>query len=292
MDRGDHGSGFPESPYRRMAELAVAVLHERDPGRLRSLVIAELLTACGGDFVVPKAEHWDDRSGSVRFWTADGPQAPCVDEETLARIRKGHPFSDFYASATDRAPSTAGGIAARNRRPGRAVAPLGAEHVLAIPLPESTGPVRGYLVYRSGPDFTGRHLAYAHSVQPLLAGIDRHFALLRSAPGAPVSPEGGPAVTGPAIAYGLTPREAAVLVLLSEALTAHAIGRRLGISVRTVHKHVGNVYRKLGTGDRLTTVLRAQARGLLPTPARGVPEASGNAGHRGDRAGRPTGPPG
>ncbi|MGW3069074.1 response regulator transcription factor [Streptomyces sp. NPDC001130] len=42
--------------------------------------------------------------------------------------------------------------------------------------------------------------------------------------------------------------------------------RRLGISVRTVHKHVENIYRKLGTRDRLGTVLRAQRLGLVPAP--------------------------
>jgi hypothetical protein len=43
-----------------------------------------------------------------------------------------------------------------------------------------------------------------------------------------------------------------------------ARGRRLGIATGTVQKHLENSYRKLGAGDRLTSVLRAQALGLLP----------------------------
>lgn len=62
----------------------------------------------------------------------------------------------------------------------------------------------------------------------------------------------------------LTGRELTVLHLLAEGLTAEAIGRRLAISTRTVHKHLEHVYAKFGTGDRLTTVLRAQHAGLLP----------------------------
>ena len=62
----------------------------------------------------------------------------------------------------------------------------------------------------------------------------------------------------------LTGRELTVLPLLAEGLTAAAIGRRLGISTRTVHKHLEHVYAKLGTADRLTTVLRARQMGLLP----------------------------
>ncbi|MFI5495117.1 helix-turn-helix transcriptional regulator [Actinoplanes sp. NPDC051859] len=62
----------------------------------------------------------------------------------------------------------------------------------------------------------------------------------------------------------LTPRELDVLALLAESLTAAAIGRRLGISTGTVHKHLAALYRKLGTSDRLATVLRARTLGLLP----------------------------
>lgn len=65
----------------------------------------------------------------------------------------------------------------------------------------------------------------------------------------------------------LTGREAAVLDLLARGLTAAAIGRRLGISTRTVHRHQGHLYRKLGVSDRLVAVLRAQALGLLGPPA-------------------------
>ena len=69
----------------------------------------------------------------------------------------------------------------------------------------------------------------------------------------------------------LTGRELEVLGWLGDGLTATAIGRRLGISTRTVHKHLEHVYSKLGTEDRLTTVLRAQRSGLLPHGTSRVP---------------------
>ncbi len=62
----------------------------------------------------------------------------------------------------------------------------------------------------------------------------------------------------------LTGREQEILVLLSEGLTAQAIARRLGLSPRTVAKYQQRIYRKFGTSDRLTTVLRAQRLGLIP----------------------------
>ena len=61
--------------------------------------------------------------------------------------------------------------------------------------------------------------------------------------------------------HRLTTRELATLRLLAESLTADAIARRLGITVGTVHKHLASLYRKLGTSDRLETVLCAQRLG-------------------------------
>ncbi|MEV6956471.1 helix-turn-helix transcriptional regulator [Streptomyces sp. NPDC051183] len=61
----------------------------------------------------------------------------------------------------------------------------------------------------------------------------------------------------------LTPRESEVLALWQSGLTGHAIARRLGITPRTVDKHAENLRHKLGTPDRTSTVLRAQALGLL-----------------------------
>ncbi|MFV2087768.1 LuxR C-terminal-related transcriptional regulator [Micromonospora sp. LOL_021] len=64
----------------------------------------------------------------------------------------------------------------------------------------------------------------------------------------------------------LTVREQQILRLLADGLTARAIGHRLLLSPRTVAKHQERMYRKFGTSDRLTTVLRAQRLGLLPPP--------------------------
>ena len=64
-------------------------------------------------------------------------------------------------------------------------------------------------------------------------------------------------------AYALTSRELEVLGLLSHGLLATSIASRLDLSPRTVHKHLGNIYRKLGVHDRLVAVSIARASGLL-----------------------------
>jgi DNA-binding NarL/FixJ family response regulator len=55
----------------------------------------------------------------------------------------------------------------------------------------------------------------------------------------------------------LTERESQVVRLLATGATASCIGRQMRISERTVHKHLENVYAKLGVHDRLSAVLRA-----------------------------------
>ncbi|MEU0333462.1 LuxR C-terminal-related transcriptional regulator [Streptomyces sp. NPDC006193] len=114
----------------------------------------------------------------------------------------------------------------------------------------------------------------AERIQPLPAAVERQRQLLeewRRAAGPAAAPDERAADSAP------TPRETAVLLLLTEALTAEAVGRRLGRSVRTVHQHVENVHRKLGTRDRVGTVLRAQRLGLVPSPARSGPAGTARA---------------
>jgi ATP/maltotriose-dependent transcriptional regulator MalT len=67
--------------------------------------------------------------------------------------------------------------------------------------------------------------------------------------------------------HNLTPRELTVLTHLGSGLAARTIAQHIGVSTHTVNKHLENLYRKLGTSDRLTTVLHAQSLGLLHFPS-------------------------
>jgi LuxR family maltose regulon positive regulatory protein len=63
----------------------------------------------------------------------------------------------------------------------------------------------------------------------------------------------------------LSQREQEVLQLVAEGLTNQQIATRLVISIRTVKKHVENIYSKLGVENRTRAVARARAMGLLNT---------------------------
>lgn len=68
----------------------------------------------------------------------------------------------------------------------------------------------------------------------------------------------------PPQAHNLTLRESEVVRLLGDGLSNEEIGARLFIETSTVKSHLTRVMMKLGTRDRLQTVVWAYQSGLLP----------------------------
>lgn len=64
----------------------------------------------------------------------------------------------------------------------------------------------------------------------------------------------------------LTSRQAEVLRLAAEGLTEHQIATRLVLSEHTVHRHLANIYNRLGCSSRAAAVARAGRLGLLDEP--------------------------
>lgn len=129
--------------------------------------------------------------------------------------------------------------------------PWSVNHQLSIPLQLGGGYHNAYLVSRPDRDFTEQELALAVLLQPILTGLALHFGIAKSNNGAIVDGS----------ARDLTSREIAILKLLSQGLTAEGLARRLGISPRTVGKHLEHIYRKLDVRDRLMAVETARDLG-------------------------------
>jgi DNA-binding CsgD family transcriptional regulator len=64
-------------------------------------------------------------------------------------------------------------------------------------------------------------------------------------------------------AYGLTERELQVLRLLATGATNHAIANELVLSEKTVHRHVSNIFTKLGVSSRAAATASAYQHRLL-----------------------------
>jgi two-component system, NarL family, nitrate/nitrite response regulator NarL len=61
----------------------------------------------------------------------------------------------------------------------------------------------------------------------------------------------------------LTEREAEILILIADGLSAPGIGIRLHLAPGTVKTHLSHLYEKLGVSDRAACVAEAMRRGLL-----------------------------
>ncbi|MFE1295223.1 response regulator transcription factor [Streptomyces sp. NPDC058731] len=255
--------GLDHRDYEILLALSVHAL-EQDGSASSWPALVRTLRAHLGAEAVTLTEIGRER-GRPLAWAPDGVGAGRVRELSRQSIRSGNPLIGHYREARDPVPRTAEdltGSAGWRDSPARSVAQehFGAEHVLGVPcaLPSGrAGVLRGCVVY-SRTRFSPAHRAFVRRAQPLLAAVDAHERAM-----ARVRERAGQDVPDRAREYGLTPRELAVLTLLGEALPAKAIATRLGVSVRTVHKHLQNLYRKLGTKDRMETALRAQAWGLL-----------------------------
>lgn len=130
---------------------------------------------------------------------------------------------------------------------------VGLDEQLAIPYRLDERQFRGYVLARTGDDFSDADVRLARQLQPLLRLVERQIEAL----------SGGPVCPATVAGADLTGRELAVLRLLAEGHTALSIGRRLSSSPRTVQKHLEHIYRKLEVRDRLMAIRIAEDRGLL-----------------------------
>jgi DNA-binding CsgD family transcriptional regulator len=252
--------------YERILDLACHILENPRPEPPWQLVIADVAGTLGGTVGIFADLPKEPGPGHLQVWAHSDTGQPSGRSLGNEELTLGHPIVAYLAMAQDPRPVTVSDFMkpADWRRHDvylYSCAAFGGMHELFVPL--RTGPerFRCLSVGRPTHDFTDAERAFSARLQPLLNAVGSHMTRLRHWQAC--APAGEPA--GQAAAYGLTGRELTVLSLLSGSLTAAAIGRRLGISARTVHKHLESLYRKLGTSDRLGTVLRAQIIGLLPS---------------------------
>jgi DNA-binding CsgD family transcriptional regulator len=131
--------------------------------------------------------------------------------------------------------------------------PIRIEHAVAVPIHEQRGVLVGFVLNRSGRDFSDRDRDCLEAIRPHLGTL---YRLTIGAEG-PRAAWGVPSCISPGRTERLTPREREVLQWLSGGKTDRDIACILGISPRTVHKHLQRVYEKLGVETRTAAVTRA-----------------------------------
>ena len=121
--------------------------------------------------------------------------------------------------------------------------PIGIDHVMAVPIHVDRRFLVSFVFNRAGRAFSESDLACLEAIRPHLGSLYR----LTGAPGR----------AGDAALQGLTLRERDVLRWVSAGKTDRDIGAILGISRRTVHKHLQRIYEKLGVETSTAAAARA-----------------------------------
>jgi DNA-binding CsgD family transcriptional regulator len=246
--------------YRRVLDLVAGAL--RCPGPDFPDVTVTGLLCEVLDAEAAGAGDVDLRGTASHRWAGTPRETP-MSPAGFHQFAIGHPLTRAHRRPGGSAPLRLSDVASPReiRRTGRE---LGMPHVLTIPLAVTPRHLCAVALMRSGPDFPARGLQLAWQIQPALVGI--RALRDRMSPHQP-GPAGPPWPCDADTGIPVTSRELAVLDLMADGLIAAAIARQLGISPRTVSKHIENIYRKLGTHDRTSAVLRGQAMGLLPVPS-------------------------
>jgi DNA-binding CsgD family transcriptional regulator len=132
--------------------------------------------------------------------------------------------------------------------------PIRLDRCMAVPIHVRKHVVVSFVLNRSGRDFSDRDRDCLESIRPHLGNL---YRLTRDAEG-PRAAWGVPSPDPPADPQ-LSRRERDVLDWLAGGKTDRDIAEILGISHRTVHKHLQRIYEKLGVENRTSAVMRGMS---------------------------------
>jgi DNA-binding CsgD family transcriptional regulator len=127
----------------------------------------------------------------------------------------------------------------------------GVNYQVVITMPLPGGGLIAAAVGRQGSDFSAEELERLDLLRPHIAQAAAAAGVLRvPPPSALCDPDGTPL---------LTARQASIVRLVAAGQADRQIARSLGISTRTVHAHLQNIYRALGVSSRTEALARLRS---------------------------------
>jgi DNA-binding CsgD family transcriptional regulator len=162
--------------------------------------------------------------------------------------------------------------------------PMGVEYQLAFTLPAGTGRVLAIALSRTENDYSDAERDFANRARPYLIQAYLNAIAFDALRTRAAGIGTGLPVAEVLLGVGLTAREADAMRLLALGRSNHHIAAELGISHRTVGKHLERSFRKLGVSDRSSAAGRVwelasavpsspvvrSSKSLLPDPYGGV----------------------
>lgn len=135
----------------------------------------------------------------------------------------------------------------------------GVTDAMSIPF-GSDGETARVIICRDSQGFSDGEVETAQLLQPVLTGCLRQSRVMEQLRSDPLSEE---AMRD----RGLTAREAQIFCRLAAGETSQAVGQELSISVRTVEKHVQNIYARIGARNRSEAISILLGNGAAATAA-------------------------
>ncbi len=121
---------------------------------------------------------------------------------------------------------------------------IGIDHVVAVPIVSNPRLVMSFVLNRAGHDFADSECDLLNRMQPALANLYRVTSMTARMNRAQESQ-----------LLSLTPREREVLIWVGAGKSDAQVAAILGLSVRTVQKHLENSYVKLGVENRTAAAM-------------------------------------
>jgi DNA-binding CsgD family transcriptional regulator len=131
-------------------------------------------------------------------------------------------------------------------------APLGIRYQIALTLPAKPNRTLALVMHREDRDFTDAERDFLNRARPFLIQAYRNAAAYSD-----ISRGSSDVLEAALVAHGLTDREATVLGLVALGGSNRDVAAGLGVSDRTVQKHLERAFRKLGVTTRSAASSRA-----------------------------------
>ncbi len=184
--------------------------------------------------------------------------------ETFSRLAGENPLIEYYARTGDGRPVRFSDFISRRRLH---MLPLydelyswiGVEHQIALVLPAPPGEIIGVALNRLRRDFTGEEAAMLELLRGPLRACYRRLVereqLISLLNGARDDE-----ITAHAVALGLSERQTEIIHGVVGGASNAEVGASLGISRRTVEKHLQNIYTQLDVTSRTQAVAKIRGR--------------------------------
>jgi DNA-binding CsgD family transcriptional regulator len=130
-------------------------------------------------------------------------------------------------------------------------APLGINHQLAFVLPSGPETTLAVVMHREDRDFSDAERDFFNRARPFLIQAYRNALAYSKLHGRSLE-----VLEGVLVGHGLTEREAEVVQLVALGGSNRDVATRLGVSDRTVQKHLERSFRKLGVRTRSAAAAR------------------------------------